>query len=372
MTDPQKQAIAASAADQPWTMDQFHSEWLEQIVSALERGDLSESQLPHALKNTFDANCDAFVDVIGPELDRRESAMLREHRTLQRGFVRRNMRRWKCGFDKLERLIVMSQEFGEAISHAIGAQAKAENSVQFEAAISNHARAVLVAREIFCLMVNGYPDGALARWRTLHEIAVINQFISKNGEEAAERYLAHRHWVSYQYARVHQRHASQASLEPIALEQYLELEATAQAVLAKYGAAMKSDYGWAKPFVGNDRPKFSDLEDAAELSHWRPRYKWACLETHGAYHDPFSGLGMSEATSPIRLVGQSNSGMTDPGHMTAITLNLATAPVLSLAPNLDRAAMFRLMMALSDEIGEALWKVQKRSQASRLAGWDGA
>jgi len=37
----------------------------------------------------------------------------------------------------------------------------------------------------------GPADGAMARWRTLHEINVVITLIAEHGDELAERYLAH-------------------------------------------------------------------------------------------------------------------------------------------------------------------------------------
>jgi hypothetical protein len=42
--------------------------------------------------------------------------------------------------------------------------------------------------EIFCLMENGFPDGAMQRWRTLLEYSIIIIFILEQGEEIAEAY----------------------------------------------------------------------------------------------------------------------------------------------------------------------------------------
>jgi hypothetical protein len=52
-------------------------------------------------------------------------------------------------------------------------------------------RACQVTDEIACLLENGFADGAMARWRTLHEIAMVAAVISQHGEAIAERYLAH-------------------------------------------------------------------------------------------------------------------------------------------------------------------------------------
>ena len=43
-------------------------------------------------------------------------------------------------------------------------------------------------------------DGAMARWRTLDEIAVVSFFVQKHGEDLAERYTVHQHIESWKAA----------------------------------------------------------------------------------------------------------------------------------------------------------------------------
>lgn len=66
-----------------------------------------------------------------------------------------------------------------------------------------HARACQVYSEILCLCENGYADGAYARWRTLYELCVISDFISKNDKGVAVSFLmAENEFNDYQWARV--------------------------------------------------------------------------------------------------------------------------------------------------------------------------
>jgi hypothetical protein len=53
------------------------------------------------------------------------------------------------------------------------------------------ARGCQIGWEISRLMTGGFADGAYARWRTLHELAVVSAFLTKHGETAAERFFAH-------------------------------------------------------------------------------------------------------------------------------------------------------------------------------------
>jgi len=292
-------------------------------------------------------------------LTRSAGKMLREHRSLRRGFVAQNMKRWREGFDLLEQLIVLSQETGEAINNALRPRAALADDALFEATISNHARAVQVARETLVLMVNGFPDGALGRWRTLHEIAVVTAFVSDAGQETAERYILHRRVAEYRRAKNYMEHHQRAQLDPYSAEEMDSLKAAHDAIVAKYGTEMKEDYGWASAALSKPRPAFYHLEEALGLDHWRPRYKWATANTHAPYRPWDATLATSENDKPVLLVGESNSGMTDPAHMTALSLAVATMPVIMLEPNVDRLIMAKIIQRLSKEIGETFARLDQ-------------
>lgn len=120
----------------------------------------------------------------------------------------------------------------------------------------------------------------------------------------------------------------------------------------------KEQYGWAAIALNRDKVTFFDIEEAAGLSHWRPRYKWATINTHGGYGE-HSALGRSESRQGVLLSGESNSGMADPGHMTAITLTSATFPITQLAPTIDGEIYIKIMLRLSSETGEAFLRASK-------------
>ena len=283
--------------------------------------------------------------------------------------MRRNIKRWRAGFDLLERLIVMSEEAGSTLNNVLRPKAVEQNDAMFEAVISNHSRAIQVAREIMALMIAGFPDGAMARWRTLHEIAVIAQFLSRADRKTAERYITHRHVSSYRRACNYMEHHERANLQPIAAAVMKQLRANHDEVL-KLDPCMKGDYGWAAEAINKEKPTFADLEKETGLDHWRPRYKWATVNTHGSYRLPNSTLGTSESEQLVMLVGESNSGMTDPAQMTALTLLLVTIPVIQLEPNLDRIAILNVMQRVSDEIGETFWRLDRETyDRSRLRKW---
>jgi hypothetical protein len=352
-----------------WRADDYQHLLEAELAAAIEQGADPDANVEEIVQRVIGKMLPQITDQLHAALADRSAGMLREHRRLRRAFLRRNFKRWRAGFDLLERLIVISQETGSAINNTLRPKAVAANDAMFEALVVNHARGVQVAREILALMITGFPDGAMGRWRTLHEIAVVATFISHADRQTAERYILQDHVTSYRRAVNYMEHHERANLEPIEPQVMAELKAAYDRAL-KFDPRMKNDYGWAAEELKKDKPTFADLELATELDHWRPRYKWATVNTHGAYRRIMSTLAMSESEAPVLLVGESNSGMTDPAHMTAISLNLITMPLILLEPNIDRLAIAMVMQRLSDEIGETFWQLDQETYArSRERKW---
>ena len=60
------------------------------------------------------------------------------------------------------------------------------------------------------------------------------------------------------------------------------------------------------------------------------------------------------------LVGRSNSGFTDPLHMAAISLMQITTTVLLRNPNIDRLVYSRILISLSDSVGQLALECESR------------
>ncbi len=70
-------------------------------------------------------------------------------------------------------------------------------------------------------------------------------------------------------------------------------------------------------------------------------------------------LGLCEAKADILLVGQSNSGMTDPAHAAAISLSQITITLLFLEPTIDHIVIARIIQDYSDEVGNTFLRIDK-------------
>jgi len=124
--------------------------------------------LPSILNESADAEC----DILLKDIRRRKNALLRDAQKNQKRFSKHLNKRWGEVLVLLELFVLVSQEIGAEFNESIRNNAEKEISPRFEMLSRSHARSCQVALEILTLLQNGFADGAHARWRTLHEIAV--------------------------------------------------------------------------------------------------------------------------------------------------------------------------------------------------------
>jgi hypothetical protein len=99
-------------------------------------------------------------------------------------------RRWGKALAKLRTLLTIAREWtGGAFERWQHAKAAGQKSHLTDVMLRLLVRACQVTDEILVLLENGFADAAMARWRTLHEIAIVSAVLAKYGEEIAERYV---------------------------------------------------------------------------------------------------------------------------------------------------------------------------------------
>jgi len=264
---------------------------------------------------------------------------------------------WKGPLDLLELYVGIAYEIGDRFNRIYRRSATENNDYTSEALTRLHARGCLIANEILVLLKSGYADGADARWRTLHEIAVASLFISKHGNETAERYLLYSHIESYKAANQHRSCYNGAGEEPVSDERLVQLKRTYDRLCERFGKNFKEPYGWALKALGTNGTNFGIIERSVELSHLRPYYKLASYNVHA---DP-KGIMFKHAHgclgNKILLAGPSYFGLADAGHSTSISLLQITFALLSIKPSLEGNLSLEIMAIMVTEIGEAFLAV---------------
>jgi hypothetical protein len=284
-----------------------------------------------------------------------------QKRELQ-AFRKRLQKRWDRGLKMLRMQLAIAREFGDGINRAVRESGETDTPRTFEVLTRLHARACQVADEILCLLEGGFADGAMARWRTLHEIAAVGYLIRHHGEELAERYEEHDAIESRRAAHQYQQHCERLGQPPLTKEELAQLDARRAALLVKYGHEFDNPQGWAAKHIAKQSPTIAQIHEAAGVDHLGPYYRMASHNVHANPKGVNFKLGLF-GEEPVLLAGPSNAGLTDPGHATAISLNQVSSVLLEFLPNLDHCVTLLVMHQLEGEIGPALLAAQHRLEA---------
>ena len=269
-------------------------------------------------------------------------------------FLKKHLSHWEDALNLLELLIDICISSGSNFSES----RKIENDLAKEnktgLIIRLHAKACSISNEILLLLKNGYPDGAHARWRSLHEINVTLQFINSNSPDCAERFLAHEIYDSFQGMKSHKKYEHRLQEKGPTDEESAIIRQAFKDALKKYGKDFDSQYGWATPFLpkSNRAHGFQSLEKAVELDHMRPYFKWANQNIHSSAKTIIKSLAMPSFDANIINIGPSNFGLTDPAQNTALSLTQATAAILTISVTENNIVTINALTKLTETIGK--------------------
>lgn len=267
-------------------------------------------------------------------------------------FQERLEQRWAEPLALLRMLLTISREIGSEKSEKLARSRAKRNRHRNEVLCRLHARACQVSEEIVHLLAGGFADGAMARWRTLHEIGVVVALIAEHGDELAETYLAHEVVESKRGLHTYMATYQQLGYKPLPKREIEHIEKALVAAITRYGPQFKNEYGWAAKILKNPNPRFTDLEAAAGNARMRSHYKMASHNIHAGVKGITHRLGLL-AGSPIMLAGASNAGLDEPGQNTVLTLTQITFALFGPHWPLDDVVMLRAISDLQDKAVKA-------------------
>jgi Family of unknown function (DUF5677) len=265
--------------------------------------------------------------------------------------------RWDGPLQLLAMLITIAREKGSEMNSLLREEASPEAPYTIEVLTRLHARSCQIACEVLTLLREGFADGALARWRTQHEISVVAKLIAEKGESAAERFLVHNAVESYKAAIQYQKYSSALGHDEFGADEMQRLKDAHDAALKRFGDAFRDDYAWAREYLNGKKPTFAALEESLQLDHMRPYYRLASQNVHPTPKGLCFALGLVDGEGPL-LAGPSDVGFADPGRLSAVALVQVTTLLLGLKPTLDNAAVCRVLLALANETSEAFCAVE--------------
>ncbi|SCL74479.1 hypothetical protein L21_0358 [Methanoculleus chikugoensis] len=197
-------------------------------------------------------------------------------------FFRANIEKWGDCFVACDALhvhaVFLNNEYQNDLRSILSDEVKKETNFLHYSLMANYARACQIYAEIFCLLKNGFANGAFARWRSLFELLVVSEFLMKCGEETAKAYL-----YSCNNA--------------------------------------KEKYEWAKTaacFKNLKSVQFSDLRKEVEIAHDFVAYEEYSLSHKMVHASPFgifNGVGVRENDAGL-YDGPSHWGLAGPAILT--------------------------------------------------------
>ncbi len=268
------------------------------------------------------------------------------------GFRERLEERWGKPLGQLRMLLTMSREWCEWAHNREKSLSKHPKKELREILIRLLVRACQVTDEIICLLENGFADGAMARWRTLHEIAIVAAVVLQYGEDIAERYVAHQAVESKRAMDKYLVCSKQLGYKTLSARAQAKIVEAYDRAVAKYGKTFKSDYGWAASHLKKEKPTFTDLEAAAGRAEMRSHYQMGNDNVHAGIKSMFVRLGLLDNYDGL-LAGRSNAGLTEPGQNTAHTLTQLAAIVCISEPSFDDCVIADMLRMLRDEIPQS-------------------
>lgn len=294
-----------------------------------------ESELSAILRDEMDAITARATMEASKILIPNPSAILREHKRFERRFESRLRRTWGRAIDLFDLIRTLSLEFGAEFNRAYRPRAAADHDFVFEALVRLHARGCLTASEVSALLRTGHPTGGNARWRTLHELAVVAMFIAQQGQAVASRYLEHQVIEACRGAVKYQQHCAKLHHEPLDAAEIDRLKNQRDNLITKYGRAYGKDYGWAAIVLSKERVGLGDLARAIDMDHWSPYVRWASQAVHAGARGAFSDLGLPSGSQAM-AAGPSQFGLADPAMNSLISLvQLTTALLAQGLPKAD-------------------------------------
>ncbi len=278
---------------------------------------------------------------------------------------------WQEPLVLLDLFISVATEAGDVCTSDLRKNGEIPSANLVDAITRLHARACQLSSAIFLLLRSGFADDAYARWRSLHEIAVVGSFIGEHGEKLAERYLLHDIVQRYKLASTHRDHADLLNEDLISQTEFENLKSMRGELIHRFGSAFSEDYGWAECVLETKHPTLKDIECSVGLEHWRPFYRMASDNVHANAHAIYSQLGVNQTPQDILLAGPSNMGLVDPGHSTAISLMQITVALLTIEPSLDHLVYSSILEKLQAEIGKSFLEVHNKLESLAESENDG-
>lgn len=303
------------------------------------------------------------------QLDSDTPNVTKENRANRDGFQSRLAADYGDGFELMDLQYVWALEAVDWARQAIHDVTKPDDDDGFEdyyyVIHGLMARTLVSYAEIAWLLRGGFPNGALTRVRTLHELHVTAQILAKYGSPDAEhpeliqRYLLHKDVFTLSTA---ENLTETGTLDPgIFTEEILEsLAKKREDLLIKYGSSFGGLWGWAAPLFGK-RERIS-MKSLSELVVPGIQYFYGLTSSH--IHGGSEGWHeniVSRGDGTVMASGPTNMGLALPATLASAfltdMLEVAVPSLIEANGNRDdRGAYFlTAVQQQASRVATAMW-----------------
>ncbi|MDN4060245.1 DUF5677 domain-containing protein [Massilia sp. YIM B02769] len=267
---------------------------------------------------------------------------------------------WGDVFDQLDFLRHLALEWGH---HAQDLQSGPYKQPNTAFALNRLVgRAYEIVGEIVALTKAGYADGALARWRSLHELCVISMFIAKQPDRCAEMYLAHHQIEELRLLEIDRASGTDNDRDRDRDRFVAHLRRQKVQLTSKYGSAFGGDLGWASIELGRARTTFRELESLVGLDILRRGYQRANSTVHGGALATLTRISV-EVSGADSTVVPAAYGCEVAAHYTTASLSMLVAELCLTTENADLITMSIVMQNHASKICEQIAKAQRGMSA---------
>lgn len=231
---------------------------------------------------------------------------------------------WNKSFKYLNMILYITHEIIESFETKDEIYYTSKNLVL----IKLMSKGCLILSEIITLLENGYSDGAYARWRSLHEITVIAEYLSNKSEEIYEKFIDHQFVQDYKHAIKLKENSNHIFQFEISDEEYKIICDNYKCVIEKYGKPFKNDYGWAHDLFDKKRIYFSDIENEVNFDYIRSHYKMSSDTIHTNSRGLFYNVGFLAKSDYDLLIGPSMDGLSIPLSLVSTSIALLNTNIL--------------------------------------------
>lgn len=264
-------------------------------------------------------------ETVAAELEDHQDLLVAERSS--REHSQRQIRKiWSTALEHFELLLAVVTGLVVAWARELDAPAKVRHGdARCEAVLRLARRGVNSAHEVLWLLEGGYPGAAMARWRTMHEMATFALALGDQPQILSRRFLDHQ-WIEAQ-RRIDAMPDGMRKADPgmPAYEAHVRHQA-ARVRAAHPDKAFTRMNGWMAPIVSSCR--FSDLQKHIGTELAQVVYLQGNAHTHAGHVEPAVELGTPPGWGDVQLIGSTAVDLDQVGVYAPHTLAAFAAALL--------------------------------------------